>query len=252
LWIVALAFGITLQKRGTVSQMDSGIRLKPRRQVFWFGAALLVVSGLSVGCVTAKMNAASGGAPGGGSTPTGSLSVAPVSMSFGSVTVGSSKDQTGTLSAASAAVTVSTASWNGNGFSMNGISFPVTVAPGQSVPFTITFAPQVTGASSGTISFVSDATNSAGAVSLSGTGLQTSQHSVTLNWNPSPSSAQGYYVYRGATSGGPYTRLSPLESGLSYVDTAVASGQTYYYAVTAVSAGNLESTYSNEAAAIIP
>ncbi len=236
--------------------MDSRIRLtkRPRAQLFWFATALFISSALNVGCVTAKMNASSGGGTptGGGTTPTGNLTVAPVSMSFGSVAVGSSKNQTGSLTAASAGVTVSTASWNGNGFSVSGISFPVTIATGQSVPFTVTFAPQVTGASSGTIAFVSDATNSAGSVSLSGTGQQTSQHSVTLNWNPSSSSAQGYYVYRGATSGGPYTRLSPLESGLSYVDTAVTSGQTYYYAVTAVGAGNLESAYSNEASAVIP
>jgi hypothetical protein len=236
--------------------MDTGIRLtkRPGPQLFWFTAVLLVASALNVGCVTAKMNASSGGGTptGGGSTPTGNLTVAPVTMSFGSVTVGSSKDQTGSLTAASAGVTVSTASWNGNGFSVTGISFPVTIAAGQSVPFTVTFAPQVTGASSGTISFVSDATNSAGGVSLSGTGQQTSQHSVTLSWNPSSSSAQGYYVYRGAASGGPYTRLSPLESGLSYVDTAVTSGQTYYYAVTTVGAGNLESAYSNEASAVVP
>jgi Abnormal spindle-like microcephaly-assoc'd, ASPM-SPD-2-Hydin len=235
--------------------MDSRIRLtkRSRPQVFWFAAALLISCALNVACVTAKMNSTSGGTPtGGGNTPTGSLTVAPMSMNFGSVTVGSSKNQTGSLAAASAGVTVSTASWNGNGFSVSGISFPVTIAAGQSVPFTVTFAPQVTGASSGTIAFVSDATTSAGSVSLSGTGQQTIQHSVTLNWNPSPSSPQGYYVYRGATSGGPYTRLSPLESGLSYVDTAVTSGQTYYYAVTAVGAGNLESAYSNEASAVIP
>ena len=236
--------------------MDSGIQLikKPSPQLFWFAAVLLVAGALNVGCVTAKMNASSGGGnpTGGGTTPTGSLTVAPVSMSFGSVTVGSSKDQTGTLTAASAGVTVSTASWNGNGFSVSGISFPVTIAAGQSVSFTVTFAPQATGASSGTISFLSNATNSTGGVSLSGTGQQTSQHSVTLSWNPSSSSAQGYYVYRGAASGGPYTRLSPLESGQSYVDTAVTSGQTYYYAVTAVGAGNLESAYSNEASAVVP
>ena len=87
---------------------------------------------------------------------------------------------------------------------------------------------------------------------MSGTGVQTSQHSVTLSWNASTSSVQGYYVYRGTTSGGPYTRLSPLESGLSYVDSAVTSGQTYYYAVTALGAGSLESAYSNQASAAVP
>ncbi len=172
-------------------------------------------------------------------------------MSFGSIAVGTTKNQTGSLSAPSTGVTISTASWNGTGFSVSGISFPVTIAAGQSVPFTVTFAPQVAGATTGSIAFFSDAANSPG-VALSGTGTETSQHNVTLNWNASTSSVQGYYVYRGNTSGGPYTRLSPLEAGMSYVDASVTSGQTYYYAVTALGSGDIESTFSNEASAVIP
>src|SRR5262249_18189245 len=202
-----------------------------------------------LGCVTDKMNNSSGG---GGNSASGSLSVGPATMSFGNVTVGSSKNQTGTLSASSNGVTVQTASWNGTGFSLSGISFPVTIAAGQSVPFTVTFAPQATGATTGSISFLSDASNPPGSVALSGTGTQTTQHTVTLSWNASTSSVQGYYVYRGTISGGPYTRLSPLEAGLSYVDSSAASGQTYYYAVTAVDAASVESVYSNQATAVIP
>ncbi len=234
--------------------MDSGLRVTKtvRPAVLRMAASLLLISALNVGCVTSKMNAASGGGASGGGASAGNLSVGPTSISFGNVTVGSTKDQTGTLSAASGGVTVQTASWNGTGFSVSGISFPVTIASGQSIPFTVTFAPQVTGATTGTISFLSDAANTPGGVSLSGTGAQTTQHSVTLSWNASTSSVQGYYVYRGTTSGGPYTRLSPLESGLSYIDSTVTSGQTYYYAVTAVGAGNLESDHSNQASASIP
>jgi hypothetical protein len=173
-------------------------------------------------------------------------------MSFGNVTVGSSQDQTGRLSASAASVTVQTASWSGTGFSVSGISFPVTIPAGQSVPFAVSFAPQVTGATTGSITFLSDATNTPGGVALSGTGVQTVQHSVTLNWNASTSPVQGYYVYRGTTSGGPYTRLSSLEAALSYVDTSVTSGTTYYYAVTAVDSTNLESAYSNRASASLP
>jgi hypothetical protein len=210
---------------------------------------LLAVSLLisSIGCVTSKMDAGSSAGP-----SAGNLSVAPSSMSFNNVAVGSSMNRTGTLSAASAGVTVETASWNGNGFSVSGISFPVTIPAGQSVPFTVTFAPQVMGASTGNLSFVSDAANNPSGITLSGNGAQTGQHSVTLSWIASTSSVQGYYVYRGTISGGPYTRLSALETGLSYVDSTVASGQTYYYAVTALGVGSVESAYSNQAPAVIP
>jgi fibronectin type 3 domain-containing protein len=63
----------------------------------------------------------------------------------------------------------------------------------------------------------------------------------------------GYNVYRGTTSGGPYARIgaAPVAS-LTYTDTAVASGQTYYYVCTAVDGGNNESAYSNEGAATVP
>jgi hypothetical protein len=79
-------------------------------------------------------------------------------------------------------------------------------------------------------------------------------HSVSLTWVASTSAdVKGYYVYRAATSGGPYTKLSvALAAGTSYTDTAVQAGQTYYYVSTAVDTSNLESAYSNEAKAVIP
>ena len=78
-------------------------------------------------------------------------------------------------------------------------------------------------------------------------------HDVSLRWDPSISSGVlGYNVYRASGSGGPYTRLnSSIVAATNYTDTAVQSGQTYYYVVTA-SSGDLESAYSNEIAAVIP
>jgi fibronectin type 3 domain-containing protein len=63
----------------------------------------------------------------------------------------------------------------------------------------------------------------------------------------------GYNVYRGAVSGGPYTLLNTsLITGLSYTDTSVQSGATYYYVTTAVDSSGVESVYSNEVTAVIP
>ena len=180
------------------------------------------------------------------------LAVNPPNMNFSSVTVGSSQNQTGTLSAGSSPITVSSAAWQGSGFSLSGIIFPVTIQSGQSVSFTVTFAPQAAGSASGTISFVSNASNSPASESLAGTALQTGQHSVDLSWNPDASTVQGYYVYRGQQTGGPYTKISALLPATSYVDATVSSGLTYYYVVTALGSGFLESGYSNEAVAAIP
>ena len=63
---------------------------------------------------------------------------------------------------------------------------------------------------------------------------------------------QGYYVYRGNQTGGPYSKISSLLPATSYIDASVSSGQTYYYVVTALGSGSQESGYSNEAVAAIP
>lgn len=74
---------------------------------------------------------------------------------------------------------------------------------------------------------------------------------VLLSWNAGMSAVLGYNVYRGTTSGGPYTKLNTvLVTSLTYTDITTASGQTYFYVVTAVA--NLESGFSNEAQAIVP
>jgi len=78
-------------------------------------------------------------------------------------------------------------------------------------------------------------------------------HSVTLSWDASTSTVVGYNVYRGTTSGGPYTQINPsLVAVLNYTDSTVQSSTTYYYVTTAVDSGANESLHSNEASAPIP
>jgi Abnormal spindle-like microcephaly-assoc'd, ASPM-SPD-2-Hydin len=187
--------------------------------------------------------------------PAGTLAVSPSTLSFGNVAVGSSSSLTGTLSATTADVVVSSAAWNGSGYSVTGITFPVTVAAGKSANYTVTFTPPAAGASAGSISFVSDASDASLKQSFSGDGTQESsgQHSVALSWDPSTSTVAGYNLYRGTQSGGPYSKLnSSLLSGTTYTDSGVQPGATYYYVSTAVTSSNVESAYSNQATAVIP
>lgn len=182
----------------------------------------------------------------------GQLGVSPATMAFGTVVLGSSQKQTGSLTAGSSGITVSSASWNGAGFSLSGVTFPLSVPAGQTVPFTVTFAPQTAGSSTGSISFISNASNSPGTEALSGSGLQPS-HSVALAWNASPSTVVGYNIYRGGQTGGPYTRLNAsVQPGLTYSDSNVQAGVTYFYVVTAVDGNSVESLFSNESAAAVP
>ena len=188
------------------------------------------------------------------SNTAGALAVSPSSLNFGNVAVGNSSSLTGTLSATNADVTVSSAAWSGSGYSVTGITFPVTVAAGTSAKYTVTFTPATAGTSSGSISFTSNASDASLTQSFTGAGTQSSgQHSVALSWNPSTSTVTGYNVYRGTQSGGPYSKLnSSLLSGTSYTDSSVQSATTYYYVATAVDSSNVESAYSNQATAAIP
>ncbi len=78
-------------------------------------------------------------------------------------------------------------------------------------------------------------------------------HSAALSWTASTSTVSGYNVYRGTVNGGPYTLINPsLVTGLSYTDTNVQSGTTYYYVTTAVDSTNVESVNSNQVIAVIP
>lgn len=80
-------------------------------------------------------------------------------------------------------------------------------------------------------------------------------HAATLTWVASTSqNVAGYNVYRGTTSGGPYTKLttSGLVNATTYKDSSVQPGQTYYYVVTTVDVSNNESGYSNQTTAVIP
>jgi fibronectin type 3 domain-containing protein len=142
---------------------------------------------------------------------------------------------------------------SGAGFTVSGVTAGETLTPNQSVTVTVTFAPTTAGAVTGSVSIVSNATNSPSTVNLSGTGVAAVQHTVSLNWNASTSQVVGYNVYRGTTSSGPYsTKVASSVASTDYTDSTVASGTTYYYVVTAVDSNNNESSYSNQATAVIP
>ncbi len=185
-------------------------------------------------------------------TAAGQLTLAPTALNFGNATVGSNVSQTSSLSAAGASVTVSSASLSSAEFSLTGISLPVTIAAGQSVPVTMTFSPQASGSASGILSVASNASNTP-TQTLSGVGVAPPQHSVSLSWTDTNSGIAGYNVYRGNSAGGPFTQInSGLDATPAYSDTSVAAGQTYYYVATAVNESGAESAYSNEVEGAVP
>ena len=164
-------------------------------------------------------------------SPTFSISgtISPVTGGSGS---------TVTLSGAAAATTVADSSGNYTFAGLGSGSYTVTPAntgytfspPNQSVT--------ISTASVGSINF---------------TAAPQVTHSVALTWNASTSTVSGYNVYRSIVSGSSYVRInSSLDAVLSFTDTTVQNGITYYYVTTAVDASNNESAFSNEVPAAIP
>ena len=97
-------------------------------------------------------------------------------------------------------------------------------------------------------------------VATSGTTLATrsaagapQKRSVALRWQASTTPNVRYNVYRGQLFGIYPDKLNeaPLD-GLTFTDTTVQSGMTYFYAVRAVDAKGEQSAESNEARATIP
>ena len=189
----------------------------------------------------------------GSTTAVGQLAVTPGSLNFGSVIVGQSATQSGTLTATGARVTITSASPSTTEFVVNGLALPLTLNSGQSASYRVTFTPQASGTSSASLAFTSDATNPTVSEALAGVGTAAPVHSVDLSWNASSSTVAGYNVYRGNQSAGPFTKLNTsLDASTSYTDTSVQGGKTYYYVATSVDGGGTESGYSSAVSVVIP
>ncbi len=225
-----------------------------------FTAAFKPTAASSVsGAITVKSNATDPSMAidmtGAGENAVVQLTASPTSVSFGSATVGSSNSKqvvvknTGNTNASISSVAVA-----GTGFSLSGSSTSVVLDPGQSETYTVIFDPKAAATDTGTLTIASNASGSPAKVPLSGTATATStSHTVALAWDRSASTVIGYFVYRSSKPSGPYAKMnSSADSSTSYSDTSVASGQVYYYVVTAVDSSNIESSYSNQVSVTIP
>jgi hypothetical protein len=186
------------------------------------------------------------------------LSANPSSLSFGSVSMGSTSTLPVTLTnSGSANLTINNVSLSGPGFNVSGISSGQTLTPGQTATLSVTLTPSATGSAAGSVTLTSNASDSTLSITLSGTGAQAVAHSATLSWGASTSSSvTGYNVYRATSSGGESGTTaingSALISGSSYTDSSVTAGATYYYVVTSVNSSGVQSAFSNEISGTIP
>jgi Abnormal spindle-like microcephaly-assoc'd, ASPM-SPD-2-Hydin len=107
-------------------------------------------------------------------TQTYMLSTSTSSLSLGNVVVGSASgaETVGLTNTGNSTVTVSQVNVTGAGFSVSGISLPLNLAAGQSASLSVIFAPTAAGSVAGSVSVISNATNSPATVTLSGAGIQ--------------------------------------------------------------------------------
>jgi len=116
------------------------------------------------------------------STATGHISSSLANAAFGSVPVGTKNTQSiqlkndGTVS-----ITLTAVAPSGTGFSVSGITPPVTLAPGATTQFAAGFQPGAAGNFSGSVRIASTAADSSIMVTLSGTGVSGSK---VLNVSP--------------------------------------------------------------------
>ena len=162
-----------------------------------------------------------------------------------------------------------------NGFSISGSISPTSAAGGATLALSGRTALTTTANSSGNFSFAGLANGTyvvtpsrngyafnpaSQTVTISGSNedanfsaSRQAEHSVVLSWIASTSTVSGYNVYRGSSNGGPYTKINPaLVSLLTYTDSFVSSGNTYYYVSTSVDSAGKESSYSDQVTAVIP
>lgn len=163
-----------------------------------------------------------------GVTPA-TLTATPSSLTFTNVTVGQKLAQTETVTNTGGMnATVSQATVGGTGFSISGITTPLTLTPGQSTSFSVTFAPQSTTSSSGSVLVSSNATNPALSIGLSGTAVSQSPGTLAVSAVNAGSVVVG-------TSGSQTGTLSATGASVSVTSVSLSGSNASEFSVSGLS-----------------
>jgi Abnormal spindle-like microcephaly-assoc'd, ASPM-SPD-2-Hydin/HYDIN/CFA65/VesB-like, Ig-like domain/Cep192 domain 4 len=223
----------------------------------------VVFSPQSAGSASANLTLTSNGsnpslmvAISGTGTAAGDLTASPSSIPFGSVQVGDDGTQQATLTnSGGTSVTVSQVNVSGTGFTLSGVSLPLTLSAGQSFTFSVKFSPQAAGSASGSIAVVSSASGTTPGISLSGTGAAAGQASVTPSSLSFGSVAVGDSKTLTATVGASGSSVTLTSASVSTPEYAlsglslpltIAAGQSATFSVifTPQSSGSASATIS--------
>jgi hypothetical protein len=193
--------------------------LTPRTAKDCAGAGVLLLSlAVMVGCQGFSSSKAA-------STTTtvaqGALTANPTSLSAGTVHVGSDQQlSVSVTNTGGSSLTVTQVAINGTGFTLSGISTPLTLNAEQTLAFSVTFTPPTAGAASGSVTITSNASNPSLAIPVSGTGT-----TATAQLTASPATLGVGSVFVGSTG----TASGSLSaSGANVTITAVSSNNSQF------------------------
>ncbi len=165
---------------------------------------------------------------GAGVTPA-TLTATPASLTFTNITVGQNQSQTETVkNTGGVRATISQATVAGTGFSISGITTPVTLTPGQSASFSVIFTPQSAGNFSGSVAIASNASNPALGVTLSGSAITQSQGTLSV----SPVNAGSVVV---GTSGTQTGTLSATGASISVTSVTLSGTNPSEFSISGLS-----------------
>jgi hypothetical protein len=151
----------------------------------------------------------------------GALGANPTSLSYGTVQTGKSQALSETLTnTGGSSVTISKVGVTGTGFTLSGITPPVTVAAGQTATFTVTFAPLTATSASGSVTVTSNGSNPSLTIPLTGTGSVTPG---VLTAAPTPVAEGSVVAGTSATASGTLSA-----SGTNVTVTAASSSNSRF------------------------
>ena len=258
--------GITVTGAGfSVSQFTTPITLSAGQSTTFHINFTPTTTGAQSGTVTISSNSTNPsltiGVSGTG-TADGALTPSPTSIGFGNVTIGGDPSVSEKITnTGGTSVTVSQVAVTGAGFSVSGISTPLTLAAGDSASFNVNFDPTTTGTVSGNVTFTSNGSNPTMSVPISGTGVAATG---SLSAAPGTLAIGSVVVGSSGTGSGTLTAsgASVVVSGASTNNSAftvtglsfpvtIAAGKSVSYTITftpsATGAASATLTFSSNA-----
>ena len=174
--------------------------------------------------------------------PQAQISVTPSSVSFGSVNVGASTPQALTVTnVGNATMNISNVTAAGAGYSVTGLSLPISVAAGQSASFTANFAPTITGSAPGSVTIISNAPSSPTVIGLTGAGVQgqLTANPLAAVFGNTPVGTTGSHAItltNGGSASVTISQATPAGSGFAIAGLAIpltlTAGQTSTFSAT--------------------